>query len=177
MKVEILIVGRGGQGILLLGRVIGVAASKYAGLYVTSVEAYASETRGGESRVDLVISDKPEEIDYVRVLNADVALFMYPYNLVRYSEILKEDAQVFINSTFCEEHPFKTQKVFLRPYSEIAEKTVGTSRVANMVALGHIIAKTGVQRVEHIEKALREIISENLYETNIKALRAGLTLD
>lgn len=177
MKVEILLVGRGGQGILLLGRTIGVAASKYANLYVTSVEAYASETRGGESRVDLVISDDPREIDYVRVLNADIALFMYPYNLAKYSEVLKEDAYVFINSTFCKEHPYKTQKVFLKPYSEIAEKTVGTSRVANMVALGHLIAKTGVQRVEHVEEALREIISEKLYEVNIKALRAGLVLD
>ncbi|MEM0025141.1 MAG: 2-oxoacid:acceptor oxidoreductase family protein [Zestosphaera sp.] len=177
MKVEMLIVGRGGQGILLLGRVIGVAASKYAGLYVTSVEAYASETRGGESRVDLVISDNPEEIDYVRVLNADIALFMYPYNLTKYSEILKENAYVFINSSFGEEHPYKTQKVFLKPYNEIAEKNVGTSRVANIVALGHLIAKTGVQEVEHVEKALKEIISENLHEINIKALKTGLTLD
>ncbi|MEO3993517.1 MAG: 2-oxoacid:acceptor oxidoreductase family protein [Desulfurococcaceae archaeon TW002] len=177
MKVEMLIVGRGGQGILLLGRVIGVAASKYAGLYVTSVEAYASETRGGESRVDLVMSDNPEEIDYVRVLSADIALFMYPYNLTKYSEILKKDAYVFINSTFGKEHPFKTQKVFLKPYSEIAEKNLGSSRVANMVALGHLIAKTGVQEIEHVEKALREIISENMYEINIKALKVGFTLD
>lgn len=177
MKVEMLIIGRGGQGILLLGRVIGVAASKYAGLYVTSMEAYASETRGGESRVDLIVSDNPEEIDYVRVLNADIALFMYPYNLAKYSEILKRDAHVFINSTFGKEHPYSTQKVFLKPYNEIAEKSVGTSRVANMVALGHLIAKTGVQKVEHVEKALKEIISENLYEINIKALKAGLTLD
>lgn len=177
MKVEMLIVGRGGQGILLLGRVIGVAASKYAGLYVTSVEAYASETRGGESRVDLIISDNPEEVDYVRVLNADIALFMYPYNLTKYSQILKRDAHVFINSTFGKEHPYDTQKVFLKPYNEVAEKSVGTSRVANIVALGHMIAKTGVQKVEHVEKALKEIISENFYETNIKALKAGLTLD
>lgn len=177
MKIEILLVGRGGQGILLLGRVLGVAMSKYANLYVTGVESYASETRGGESRVDLIVSDKSEEMDYVKVLNADIALFMYPYNLVKYSEVLKRDAYVFINSTFVKEHPYTTQKVFMRPYNEIAEKVAGTSRVANMVALGHIIAKTGVQKAEYVEKALKEIISENLYDVNVKALRAGLELD
>ncbi|MEM2021112.1 MAG: 2-oxoacid:acceptor oxidoreductase family protein, partial [Zestosphaera sp.] len=73
MKVrhEILMIGRGGQGVLLLGRILGLAASKYSDLYVTGSETYASETRGGESRVDLIIADNPEDIDYIRVRRAN----------------------------------------------------------------------------------------------------------
>ncbi|MEM1775116.1 MAG: 2-oxoacid:acceptor oxidoreductase family protein, partial [Desulfurococcaceae archaeon] len=60
MKYEILIVGRGGQGVLLFGRVLGLAASKYANLYAVVTESYAAETRGGESRSDVIIANSME---------------------------------------------------------------------------------------------------------------------
>ncbi|MEM0038371.1 MAG: 2-oxoacid:acceptor oxidoreductase family protein [Zestosphaera sp.] len=176
MKHEILIVGRGGQGVLLLGRILGVAAAKYAGLFATGSETYASETRGGESRVDLIITDNPEGVDFVKVVRASIALFMFPYSLDRYARMLSSDAYVFLNSTYVKEFPSAVQKVFSAPYDEIAERAVGTSRVSNIVALGHMIARTGIMDVRHVESTLKEIVSEKWLETNMKALRAGLEI-
>ncbi len=176
MRHEILIVGRGGQGILLLGRILGLAASKYSGLYVTGSEAYASETRGGMSRVDLIIADSPEDIDYIRVRKANIVLFMFPYDLEGYARIMSDDAFIFLNSTYVKEHPYVTRRAFSVPYNEVAEQVVGTSRVSNIVALGHLVARTGVLGDKQVEEALKEIIPEKWLDLNMKALRAGLEI-
>lgn len=176
MKHEILIIGRGGQGVLLLGRILGVAAAKYAGLLATGSETYASETRGGESRVDLIIADSTEGIDFIKVVKASVALFMFPYNLSKYVKMLRDNAYVFLNSTYVKEFPSAGQKVFSTPYDEIAERVAGTPRVSNIVALGHMISKAGIIDVRHVENALKEIVSEKWIDVNIKALRAGLEI-
>ncbi|MEM4532793.1 MAG: 2-oxoacid:acceptor oxidoreductase family protein, partial [Desulfurococcaceae archaeon] len=76
MKYELLIIGRGGQGILLMGRVLGTAISKYTNLYVTSTESYGAETRGTESRVEMIISDDPGEIDYIATRKPNILLVM-----------------------------------------------------------------------------------------------------
>ncbi|MEM1773082.1 MAG: 2-oxoacid:acceptor oxidoreductase family protein, partial [Desulfurococcaceae archaeon] len=88
MKYEILIVGRGGQGVLLLGRILGLAASKYANLYAVVTESYAAETRGGESRSDVIIASSMEEAPYVKVVKPDMVVFMYPYRIETYKSIL-----------------------------------------------------------------------------------------
>lgn len=176
MKHEILIVGRGGQGVLLLGRILGVAAAKYAGLFATGSETYASETRGGESRVDLIITDSPEGVDFVKVVKASVALFMFPYNLSKYVKMLRDDAYVFLNSTYVKEFPSVGQRVFSASYDEIAERAAGTSRVSNIVALGHMIARTGLIDIKHVENTLKEIVSEKWIDVNMRALRAGLEI-
>lgn len=90
MKYEILIVGRGGQGVLLFGRVLGLAASKYANLYAVVTESYAAETRGGESRSDVIIANSMEEIPYVKVTEPDIAVFLYPFKIQYYKSILKQ---------------------------------------------------------------------------------------
>ncbi len=174
MKWEVLIVGRGGQGVLLLGHIIGVAAAKYAKLYVTGTEAYASETRGGESRSDVIISDNPEDVDFVKVRSANVALFMYPYNIDSYLKLLNPYAYVFIDTTYFKDFPKGSWKLFKAPYTEIAEKSLGNPRVSNVVALGHIISKTKMLNPEHIEKAIKELVPEKWVNLNIEAFRKGL---
>ena len=176
MKWDILIVGRGGQGVLLLGRVLGLSATKYANYYAVLTESYAAETRGGESRVDLIISTSPEDVKRVRVENADIAIFMYPFNINKYKSMLSKTTLVIIDSEYVDPSLFKEYNLLARRFSEIAEKNTRSRRVANMVILGKLIRETKLLELEQVKQALRELIPENWVELNIKALELGYSI-
>jgi len=182
MRREILIAGRGGQGILLLGHVLGLAAAKYANLYVTGTESYGAETRGGDSRADIILCDEAEELDYMKVRRADIALFMYTEQLMRYSQLVSDNAVVFVDSSFITEEDVKEAKgtrkwlVNPKPYTDLAREKLGTHRVANMVALGHVISVTQVVPIEAVENAIKELVRPKWVELDIKAFRLGLDL-
>lgn len=176
MRKEILVAGRGGQGILLLGHVIGLSAAKYAGLYVTGTESYSAETRGGDSKVDLIIADRAEELDYIKVRQANIAIFMYPTQLSKYSSLVDKGAKVFVDSTYVKEIPKVEWEVFSAPYTEMAEKKLGTHRVANMVALGHVIYVTKLMEPEAIINGMKEVVRKKWLDIDIKAFREGLSL-
>jgi len=178
LKHEILIIGRGGQGILLLGRVLGLAAAKYSDLYVASTESYGAETRGSESRAELIVADNRDEIDYIKVRKATILLIMYPFNIEKYVNNISDNAKVFLNKTHVTSFAAKPGWVIYgAPYPEIAERETGTSRTANMVALGHVVAKTGLVKPQAIEDALRELVRGEWVELNIKAFQAGYKLE
>ncbi len=176
MKWEVLVVGRGGQGILLLGRVIGLATTKYANYYAALTESYASETRGGESRVDIIISTTPEEAKHVRVESADIAVFMYPFNINKYKSLLNKNTLVIVDSEYVDVDLFRDYRLVAHKFSEIAEKNIGTRRVANMVILGKLLREIELLKVEHVKLALKELVPLNWLEQNIKAVELGYNL-
>ena len=176
MKWELIIVGRGGQGVLLLGRVIGLAASKYANMYAVITESYASETRGGESRSDVIVASSPEEAPYVKVLKPDIAIFMYPYRVEQYKSMLTPSTLLFLDEEYVDPQLFKGFRVVAAKYSEVAEKATGTRRVANMVILGKVIKETGFISLEHARRALEELVPGNWLPANLKALEVGYNL-
>ncbi|MCY0868240.1 MAG: 2-oxoacid:acceptor oxidoreductase family protein [Desulfurococcus sp.] len=176
MKREILIVGRGGQGVLLLGRLLGLAASKYAGLYAVATETYASEIRGGESRSDVVVGDSIHDIDYVKVQSADIAVFMYPYRVEEYIKLLKPSSIVFIDEEYVEPRLFGGYKLYSHRYSELAEVKLATRRVANIIIAGHIVKVSRLLDLEHLKKTIVELVPEKWHQINIKALELGYSL-
>ncbi|MEM1679722.1 MAG: 2-oxoacid:acceptor oxidoreductase family protein [Sulfolobales archaeon] len=177
IKYEILIAGRGGQGVLLLGRILGVAASKYENLYVTCSETYVAETRGGDSRVDVIIATNPDDIDYIKVRRADVALFLHQDQLVKFSNMVGSNAKVFVDESFVREVPRNYGwTVFKAPYTEFAERTFKTARVSNMIILGHFIGMLRLVSESSIERAIDELVSSEWRETNKAAFRLGLKL-
>lgn len=176
MKWEIVIVGRGGQGVLLLGRILGLAASKYAGLYSVATETYAAETRGGESRSDVVIAKDMLEIDYVKVTRPDIIVMMFPFNVEAYKSMAKSTTAIFLDLDFVDPGHFPNHRVYAHKYTELAEKTLGSQRVANVIVLGHMIKATGLLSLEHVKGALLDMVSEKWLDLNIKALNLGYSL-
>lgn len=175
MKREIVIVGRGGQGVLLMGRILGLAAI-HSGLYAVATESYAAETRGGESRSDVIIADNMFEVDYVKAYYPDVLVMMFPFTPDRYRSMLKESSTVFVDSEYVNPDIFAGWKTYAFKYSKLAEEKLGTRRVANIVILGHMIKTTGWLSVDTVKKAIEEMISEKWREINLKALDLGYNL-
>ena len=73
MKKEIVLSGVGGQGVVSVGEVMGLAASLYEeNLNATMSASYGSEARGTFTKTDVIISDG--EIGYPNVASPDIIL-------------------------------------------------------------------------------------------------------
>ena len=172
-RLEIMIAGRGGQGILLAGYILGLALAKFKGYYVVNSESYSAETRGGESRSELIVFRSSLDADLIRINKADIAVFMYSDQMFRYVNKVKDEATVILDSTFIDKPCVDSWRTYSLPFTTIAERELGNLRVANMVMLGAFSKITGLIDVELLVKAVREVISPRWIEINVRAIRTG----
>jgi len=59
------------------------------------------------------------------------------------------------------------------PIHEIAGKEVGRSLMANILALGVIVAVSSIVRKDSVESAIRARVPRGTEDLNLKAFRAG----
>lgn len=175
MRIEILITGRGGQGILFMGRLLGKALSKYTNYYVIGSESYSAEVRGGDSRVDIIIADREEDADFIKVYRANIAIFMHQAQLEAYKDLVDERGVVFIDKSNLSDPSIipRTWIVYSEPYTDIARTIIGLARVANLIALGHMIHETKLIDPKGVENVILEEFSydNDLLEKNLRAFR------
>lgn len=171
-RLEILIGGRGGQGILLTGYILGKAFIK-EGYYVVNSEIYSAETRGGFSRSDLIVTRNGEEPDLIRISSADIAIFMYPEQMKIYSPLVSYDAKVFIDSSFVSTPEMGWGEVYHFPFTDVARKELRNHRVANMVAIGYFIGKTDVLKLDTVKYIIQNTVRKNWVEINLDAVELG----
>jgi indolepyruvate ferredoxin oxidoreductase beta subunit len=87
MKCDILLAGVGGQGVLSMASIIGMAAVR-EGLYVKQSEVHGMAQRGGAVQAHLRLSDGPIESDLIGLGAADLVLSLEPVESLRYVEYL-----------------------------------------------------------------------------------------
>jgi 2-oxoglutarate ferredoxin oxidoreductase subunit gamma len=168
-RYHISLAGSGGQGLILAGVLLAQAAVK-DGKHVCLTSSYGPESRGGASRSNLVISNKP--IDYPIPEDLDVLLAMNQESCDSYISELKDEGILIIDSSqVIHQPPIRHYSV---PFTSIAIKT-GAEVTANVVALGTIIILSDIiVRPASLEWALSEHIREDLLPVNEKALKNGL---
>ncbi|RLG59986.1 hypothetical protein DRN87_04800 [Candidatus Geothermarchaeota archaeon] len=171
-RYQILIGGRGGQGILLAGYILGKALIR-EGYYVVNSETYSAETRGGFSRSDLIIMKGEEEPDLIRIRKADIAIFMYPEQMVQYADLVSDDATVFIDGSFTDKAYREWKSIYIYPFTKIAREELNNPRVANMVMLGYFAGKTELVSLESLKEAIRNTVKKDWIDINIKAVSLG----
>jgi 2-oxoglutarate ferredoxin oxidoreductase subunit gamma len=169
-RYEIRLAGEGGQGLILAGVILAEAAAVGHGKNVAQTQSYGPEARGGASKSEVVISD--DEIDYPKVVEADVLLAMSQEACDKYCHELKKDGVLIVDSIQVQRVP--TQQAYRVPILKIAEESTGRRVTANIVALGLIVGLTDVVSLEAIEGALTARVPNGTCELNSKALHAGL---
>jgi len=169
-KSEILLSGTGGQGLIMAGQILADAVVR-DGKNTVQTQSYGPEARGGASKAEVIISN--EDIDYPKVTKPDVLLAMSQEALMRYVGELGEGGTLIVDSTYIQEIPTTSAKVFALPYSKIARESLGKEMVANIVALGALAAITGVVSKESLESALLSRIPKGTEALNQKALEIG----
>jgi 2-oxoglutarate ferredoxin oxidoreductase subunit gamma len=173
MQTETILAGFGGQGIMFAGQLLSYAAMD-AGKEVTWIPSYGPEMRGGTANCTVVIAD--EEIGAPVVKNPDVVLAMNLPSLDKYEPLLKPGGVLVINATMVDRGAKRTDiTVVSVPCNEIAE-SIGSPRLANMVAIGALLTALPVLSVADIETALNAHMPgrhKNLLPKNMEALQKG----
>lgn len=168
-RYEARLCGAGGQGLLLAGLILSEAAGIYDGKFVTQTRSYGPEARGGASKSEVVISTEP--IDYPKVTEPDVLLAMTQEAHDRYSDDLKADGTMIVDSFFVSR--VARDDAISIPITTIAREKLGRELFANTVSLGIIAALTGVVSREALEKAVLARAPKGTEGKNKDALRIG----
>ena len=185
MITNIILAGVGGQGILSIANVIGLAALK-DNLYLKQAEVHGMSQRGGDVQSNLRISDSPIASDLIPLGGADIIISLEPMEALRYFPYLNEDGWVVTNI-----NPFKN----IDNYPELEDvmkelgkvknlvafdmdktaKDLGSPRSSNMVLLGAASPFLNLPEdllKESIEKFF-EAKGEKIVDLNVRSFLAG----
>lgn len=185
MKIDVILAGVGGQGILSIAATIGTAALS-SNLYLKQAEVHGMSQRGGDVQSNLRISDKEIASDLIPHGKADMIISVEPMEALRYLPYLSKDGWLVTNSA-----PFinitnypatedvineikKLKHHIIIDADQIA-KDLGSPKSANMVILG--AASPFIEMpFEKLEESISTLFGrkgEDVVNVNLKALRAG----
>lgn len=185
MKKDIILAGVGGQGILSIAAVIGMAALN-SGLKLKQAEVHGMSQRGGDVHSNLRIADHEIYSDLIPFGKADLIISVEPMESLRYLPWLSKDGWLISNNVphvNIPDYPEMEQidkaiesvvQHVLINADEMA-KDLGMARSANMVILGAATPWLGI-KYEEIETAVKNIFGpkgEDVVSQNLKALAAG----
>ena len=175
MQRDVIMAGFGGQGILLIGKMLAYAGM-HAGKEVSWLPSYGPEMRGGTCNCTVVISDKPVGSPVIRSPRAVVAMNLP--SLEKFEPDLREGGLLLINSSLINRGAGRDDVTVVEvPANEIATD-LGNPRGANMVALGAYIGATEAVSVDEVIEVIRETFAAKpaVIDVNIEALRKGYEL-
>ena len=170
MRSEVRLAGSGGQGLILAGVILAVAAGLRDGKHVAQTQSYGPEARGGASRSEVVISDEP--IHYPKSLRLDVLLAMTQEACDRYFHDLRQGGTLIVDSDLVPAPPIST--AISVPITRLVREALGRDVFANIAALGVLAAVTGVVSARAIEAAILARVPAATEEANRAALELGL---
>jgi len=168
-RIEILISGFGGQGVVKTGQITGTA-SILEGFFTTMLVSHGTETRGGYVRTQIVISN--EEIDSPILESPTVfcALSKAAYN--RFYQTVSTGLIIY-DPAYVEVASDKKTKHLMLPARDLAVSQLGSELFANMIVFGNLIATLGGKiSKDNALAALRSIMHKKT-EENCKAFEIG----
>ena len=173
MHEEIVVSGFGGQGALFAGQLLTYAGME-SGWQVSWIPSYGPEMRGGTAHCTVIISDEPIGSPIIR--NPTIAIVLNPESMDKYEPLVKPGGLLVINSTLVRRPAARNDlTVVTIPANDLAAE-LGNVRMANVVLVGAMLAKSPVVSLETVEKVLDEHLEGKkwrLIEPNKRALRRG----
>jgi 2-oxoglutarate ferredoxin oxidoreductase subunit gamma len=170
-RYEIRFSGAGGQGLITAGIILAEAASIVEGKHAVQSQSYGPEARGGASKSEVIIGDSP--IDYPKATVVDACLAMTQEAADKYANGIKDGGLLLLDTDFAPKAPEGNFNVHYLPIMRLAKEEIGREIVANVIALGAMIAMTGVVERESGEKAVLAKVPEAFIELNKKAYSLG----
>ncbi|MCL2168282.1 MAG: indolepyruvate oxidoreductase subunit beta [Lentimicrobiaceae bacterium] len=185
MKIDIILAGVGGQGILSIASIIGYAALK-KGLTLKQAEVHGMSQRGGDVQSHFRLADHEIASDLIPKGQADLIISVEPMEALRYLPWLSKEGwlisndQPFINTV---NYP-SVEKIYAEldklrhkvvVNADKMAKELGAARSANMVILGAASPHIAIP-FEDIENSVKEVFArkgEEVVHINLACLRAG----
>jgi indolepyruvate ferredoxin oxidoreductase beta subunit len=185
MKSDIVLAGVGGQGILSIAAILGLAAIEN-NLFLKQSEVHGMSQRGGDVQSHLRLSDKPISSDLIPYGQADLIISVEPMESLRYLPWLSKSGWLVTNSTpfinindyppveeiLAEIRKVKNHKII---DADTIAKETGSVRSGNMVILGAASHHLGLP-FSSLENAVRKLFAkkgDEIVAVNLNALIAG----
>ncbi len=165
---EVIITGFGGQGIVLAGRILGMAAALGDHKESTLVQSYGPESRGGACCAQVIIS--ADVIQYPYVTIADVLVCMSQSAYQKYKEQLAQDGILIIDQDLVQTDG--KRECFAIPATRMAEE-LGRKMMANIIILGFTTAVSQLISRKAAEEAVQSSVPKGTESMNIKAFTKG----
>lgn len=170
-RIEILVSGHGGQGVVRLGQVLGLAAVRQ-GLAATMLVSHGTETRGGYVRSQVVLA--PDEVDSPVVERADVFCAMTEDAYARFAGLVR--GTLLYDPERVTPGEDRAARRLPLPVAARARAELGDELFANVVFLGAVSRLLdGALDANHVRRALTERIAR-FREENRRALELGRAL-
>jgi len=169
---KIKIAGFGGQGVLLLGRLLSESAM-LLDYHTTWLPSYGPEMRGGTAHCHVNISDK--QIGSPLVSISDVLIAMNLPSLDKFEDEVRKGGVILVNSSLIQRKVQRkdVETVYI-PATEIADE-LGQIKAANMVMAGAFAKYSGLLSLESVLTAAKSIVKRKEFrEVNEKAIKKGM---
>lgn len=188
MTKSILLVGVGGQGIILVSKLLTIGLME-AGYDVKMSEIHGMSQRGGSISTH-VRYGKQVYSPVIEKGDADLLISFEKMESIRWLNYLKPQGHLLVNNykinpltVLIGENQYQDDKIDEELKSlkaiiiDAADKSneLGNIKVMNVILLGSVIK---IMELEHIdwENIIKQNIKEDLFDINIKALYEGMKL-
>ena len=172
MHTEIVLAGFGGQGVLLIGKLLAYAAMK-AGREVTWMPAYGPEMRGGTCNCTVVLSDRPIGSPISKSPHGLIVLNLP--SLDKFEDTVRPGGIIVVNTSLINRLPRRTDVIVVAvPANELALEC-GNAKAANMVTLGAYLGASGITELEQLPPQARAYLDrmEELSGAPISLISTG----
>ena len=173
MQSEVQFAGFGGQGIMLMGKILAHSAME-EGFEVSWVPSYGPEMRGGTAYCTVVISDRPIGSPVIKKPTHLVA--MNRPSLEKFAPAVKPGGIIFINGSLITVRSGRDDIIeLIVPVVEIA-RDMGNVKTANIIALSSFVAKSKIVGLEAFKASVKEefAVKKKLIPINLQAIEEGI---
>jgi 2-oxoglutarate ferredoxin oxidoreductase subunit gamma len=173
MYQDVVIAGFGGQGVLVVGKLLAYAGM-LDGKHVTWFPSYGAEIRGGTANCTVIISN--EEIGSPVVQNPSAMLIFNEASFKKFEKRIKPGGELFLNTSLVHEPALRTDISRVEVKANDIAEALGDIRIANMVMLGVFLEKSGVVALDSVIAALKHVLParrHSLIPLNERALKRG----
>jgi 2-oxoglutarate ferredoxin oxidoreductase subunit gamma len=168
---EVRFTGFGGQGMAVIGYILGRAAAVYDDKQATMTQSYGPEARGGASSSQVIISDG--RIFYPYVIQSDILVGMSQEGYDKHRSSLKKSGVLLYDEDLVTLAPEeKAEHIHAIPATRFAEE-IGRKIVANIVMLGFLSGMTELVSEDALKKAIAESVPKPTVQLNFKAFDKG----
>ncbi len=172
MYSDVIMAGFGGQGVMLIGKILA-----YCGMiedkHVVWIPSYGPEMRGGTANCTVVVSDEP--IASPIIANPHAIVVLNKPSLDKFEPKVKKNGLIIINETLIDRKTNRDDvKCLYTPGNRIAME-LGNAKATNMVMFGTYIGATKIIRKESAIKGIEDTLKSKpkLVPLNIQAFEKG----
>lgn len=167
---EMLFAGFGGQGILSMAKFLAYAGMD-ANMSVSWLPSYGPEMRGGTANCSVILTD--DSVGSPIVITPDSLIVMNRPSLDKFEDTIKKNGLLIMDCDLVTRDPKRTDVEVLKIPAQTEATKLGSPKIANMVLLGALVAKTKIVDMEVLLGALKAHGKEKFYELNKTALEVG----